>query len=404
MRRPALLLVTASLVFATAGIAAADSHAPESAAWEAEEAVDGEEDGDGGGTGDLEDTAPAEDADDEDEAAAAAEGDDGFAVLVYTRTTDFRHISIPDAIAAVEELGEEHGFEVEATEDPDAFTDENLARFDLVMFLLTTGDVVEAEGEEAFERYVRGGGGWMGVHSAADTEYDWEFYGELLAGAYFHSHPVQQPGRVVVEDTEHRATAHLGEEWLIPFEEYYSFVANPRDEVRVLLSIDEDSYAQDPNTTHIPRRPEMPEGESGVMGDHPMAWCHEIDEGHAFYTAFGHEGYLYRTDEFREHLLGGILTAAGQVEADCAPQEAAADDPGGDGSDAGSDDSASEQEEDGETAEPEVAAEEPPPADGGPALPATGGSVALGLLALGLGGLVTATRRGRVHPGSAGTA
>jgi uncharacterized protein len=396
MRRLVPLLATASLLLVGTGVATADveeTDAPDAAAQEVDEPGDGEE-----AEGD-EPTGGEVDGGGEAAASEAADEDEGFAVLVYTRTTDFRHVSIPDGIAAVEELGEEHGFEVEATEDPDAFTDENLARFDAVMFLLTTGDVVEPEGEEAFERYIRGGGGWVGVHSAADTEYDWDFYGELLAGAYFHSHPVQQPGRVMVEDTEHRATAHLGEEWLIPFEEYYSFIANPRGQVRVLLSIDEDSYAQDPNTTHIPRRPEMPEGESGVMGDHPMAWCHEIDEGHAFYTAFGHEGYLYRTEEFREHLLGGILTAAGQVEADCTPQEAAADDPVGEETDPAPDDDAPERGEDAENPEPEVAAEQPAGADGGPALPATGGSVALGLLALSLGGLVTAARRGRVHPG-----
>jgi uncharacterized protein len=338
--------------------------------------------------------------------AADADGENAsFAVLVYTRTTDFRHVSIPDGIAAVEELGEEHGFEVEATEDPDAFTDENLARFDAVMFLLTTGDVLEPEGREALERHVRAGGGWVGVHSAADTEYDWDFYGELLAGAYFHSHPVQQPGRVVVEDTGHPSTSHLGDEWLIPFEEFYSFVANPRGQVRVLLSIDEDTYQQDPNTTHIPRSPEMPEGESGVMGDHPMAWCHEVDEGHAWYTAFGHEGYLYRTDEFREHLLGGILTAAGQLEADCTPQEVAAEDATGDDDPATGAES-SEDVDEGTGAEGGTGAEpdgSPGPtggevaagADGGPMLPATGGGpLQPGLLAMALaGGLALWLRR-----------
>jgi uncharacterized protein len=389
MRRLALLLATACVLMTGAGAATAEVQAPGTDAeepekgWAASEAEPADE-------GDL--TDEGDDGEDGEEAA--------FSVLVYSRTTDFRHVSIPDGIAAIESLGEEHGFEVEATEDPDRFTDDELDRFQAVVFLLTTGDVLEPEGRAAFERYVRAGGGWVGVHSAADTEYGWDFYGQLLGGAYFHSHPVQQPGRVVVEDTDHPSTAHLGDEWLIPFEEFYSFVDNPRGRVRVLLSIDEDSYQQDPNTSHIPRGPEMPEGESGVMGDHPMAWCHEIDEGHAWYTAFGHEGYLYRTDEFREHLLGGILTAAGQVDADCTPQDAAADDPVEEESDATGD--GAEQPEE-RTAAPETADRGERPAgaagtDRAPTLPATGGSVALGLLALGLGGLVTATRRPG-HPG-----
>jgi uncharacterized protein len=357
VRRLALLLTTASLLLAGTGVAGADQ--PD----------------------DTED----------------------FAVLVFTRTTDFRHLSIPDGIAAVEELGEEHGFEVEATEDPDVFTDEDLARFAAVIFLNTTGTVVEPDGKEAFERYVRGGGGWVGVHSAADTEYEWEFYGELLGGAYFHSHPVQQPGRVIVEDTEHPSTEHLGDEWLLPFEEFYSFVANPRDRVRVLLSIDEDSYEQDPNTTHIPRSPELPEGESGVMGDHPMTWCHEVDDGHAWYTAFGHESYLYRTPEYREHLLGGILTAAGQLDADCSVQAAAAPDGEEESSDpvaSDPDDADAEADDAGRPSHDrdhdhgDVAPESGETAAS--ALPATGaGSLALALLALALGAGLALRRPGR---------
>jgi uncharacterized protein len=251
--------------------------------------------------------------------AAAADADgDPFEVLVYSRTEGFRHASIPVGIATIEALGDDHGFDVEATEDPAAFTDEHLARFAAVVFLNTTGDVLDDPGREAFERYVRGGGAWVGVHSAADTEYDWAFYEELLGGAYFHSHPIQQPGVLVVDDANHPSTAHLPERWLVPFEEFYSFTRNPRDRVRVLLTIDESTYLQDPNTTHLPDGPAFPEGESGVMGDdHPMSWCHDVDAGRAWYTALGHEIHVYALPEFREHLLGGILTAAGRLDADC---------------------------------------------------------------------------------------
>jgi uncharacterized protein len=314
----------------------------------------------------------------------AQESEEDFSVLVYSRTEGFRHASIPEGIAAVEELGAEHGFGVEATEDPAAFTEENLARFAAVIFLNTTGTVVEDDGKAAFERYVRGGGAWVGVHSAADTEYDWPFYEELLAGAYFLSHPVQQPGVLDNEAPDHPSTAHLPERWQIPFEEFYSFRQSPRPHVRVLLNIDEDTYQQDPNTSHLPSEesfPEFPEGETGVMGeDHPMSWCQEIDEGHAWYTALGHEAYLYRTPDFRAHLLGGILTATGQVEADCAPRTAQAPDEEPDtGGEPGED--PGDQEPDG--APP---SQEPPGADDRPPLPATGASVLLpALVALALG-------------------
>jgi uncharacterized protein len=251
--------------------------------------------------------------------AAVAQDADDFAVLVYSRTGGFRHLSIPDGIRAIEGLGDEHGFAVEATEDPTAFRDDNLARFAAVVFLNTTGDVLDDEGRDAFERYLRGGGGYVGVHSAADTEYDWAFYGEILAGAWFLAHPVQQPGTLDVEGDDHPATAHLPERWTLPLEEFYSFVRNPREDVTVLISIDESTYQQDPNTSHIPRGPEFPDGTTGVMGDHPMSWCHEIDAGRVWYSALGHESYLYYLPDYRQHLLGGILTAAGQVAADCAP-------------------------------------------------------------------------------------
>jgi uncharacterized protein len=244
-------------------------------------------------------------------------------VLVFSRTTGFRHTSIEVGVLAVESLGQENGFDVEATEDPSVFTDDGLADVDAVVFLNTTGDVLDDAQRAALERYVRGGGGWVGVHSAADSEYTSDFHTELLGGARFLAHPIQQPGLLRRESADHPSTAHLGEEWFIPFEEYYSFTDTPRPRTRVLLTIDEDSYAQDPNTSNLPESPTFPEGVSGVMGDHPMAWCLDVDEGRSWYTALGHEAALYLTPEYRQHLLGGILTAAGRLDADCSVQAAA---------------------------------------------------------------------------------
>lgn len=251
--------------------------------------------------------------------AASAQESTGERVLVFSRTTGFRHASIEIGVETVRALGAENGFEVEATEDPTAFTDEGLAGFDAVVWLNTTGNVLDDGQRAAFERYVRGGGAWVGVHSAADTEYTSTFYEGLLGGARFLSHPIQQPGTLLKEPPDHPSTAHLGEQWELPFEEFYSFVQSPRPNVRVLLTIDEDSYEQDPNTGNLPDNPTFPEGVSGVMGDHPMSWCLPIDDGRAWYTALGHEPAVYLLPDFRQHLLGGILTAVGRLGADCAP-------------------------------------------------------------------------------------
>lgn len=229
----------------------------------------------------------------------------GERVLVFSKTAGFRHDSIPDGIAAVKDLGAAHGFTVDATENAGAFTTKNLARYDAVVWLSTTGDVLNGKQQSAFERYIRAGGGYVGIHAAADTEYDWPFYGRL-AGAYFQSHPAIQPAKIKVEDHAHPATAHLGAGW-DRTDEWYNYRANPRDRARVLASLDESSYS------------------GGTMGgDHPIAWCQgSVDgtPGRSFYTGGGHTKESYADPAFRGHLLGGIRYAVGAAQADCRPEQ-----------------------------------------------------------------------------------
>ncbi|NJQ03963.1 ThuA domain-containing protein [Streptomyces zingiberis] len=226
---------------------------------------------------------------------------DADRILVFSKTAGFRHDSIPEGIAALENLGTEHGFTVDATEDAADFTAANLDRYDAVVFLSTTGDVLGDDQQNAFEEYIAAGGGYVGIHAAADTEYDWPFYGGL-AGAYFESHPHIQPATVTVEDRAHAATAHLGPAWERT-DEWYNYRSNPRDTARVLASLDETSY------------------EGGTMdGDHPIAWCQEYQGGRAFYTGGGHTKESYAEPEFLTHLLGGIRYATGAVQADCRPE------------------------------------------------------------------------------------
>ncbi len=214
-------------------------------------------------------------------------------VLVFSKTSGFRHSSITDGIALINRLATAHGFEADFSEEASDFTDANLAQYDAVIFLSTTGDILNGAEEDAFERYMQAGGGWVGVHAAADTEYDWPWYNGLLGGAHFQNHPSQQTATINVEDNTHPATAHLSATWTRR-DEWYNYRANPRTNVTVLLTLDESTY------------------NGGSMGaDHPIAWYHEYDGGRAFYTGLGHTSASFTEPEFEQHLLGGILYAAG---------------------------------------------------------------------------------------------
>lgn len=214
-------------------------------------------------------------------------------LLVFSRTTGFRHDSIPAGIAAVARLGEEHGFATDATEDSGAFTRENLARYDAVVFMSTSGVVFDDGQRAAFREYVEDGGGFVGVHAATTTERGWDWYGELI-GTRFTRHPHVQPATIRVEDGGHPSTAHLAKTW-DRVDEWYDFEADPRGRVHVLLTVDEDSY--EGSTASL-------EGRTGA--DHPLAWCREVGAGRSFYTALGHTDESYAEPAFLAHLLGGI--------------------------------------------------------------------------------------------------
>ncbi|MEE6287399.1 ThuA domain-containing protein [Georgenia sp. MJ173] len=230
------------------------------------------------------------------------EEDAAFSALVFSKTAAFRHGSIPAGIAAIEQLGETHGFDVTATEDATDFNTANLADYDVVVWLSTTGDVLNNEQQAAFEQYIQNGGGYAGIHAASDTEYDWAWYGDLV-GAYFSGHPPGTPdGTVVVEDPAHPSTEHLPARW-DRTDEWYSFRDNPRGDVHVLASLDESTYNA---------------GSNAMGNDHPIAWCHDYDGGRSWYTGGGHTDASFVEPAFVEHILKGLQTAAGVVDADCA--------------------------------------------------------------------------------------
>jgi len=225
-------------------------------------------------------------------------GDEGASkasVLVFSRTLGYRHDSIPDGIAAIQALALEHDWDVEATEDPTFFDDAKLNGVTVVVFLSTTGNVLDADQQAAFERFVNRGGGFVGIHSASDTEYDWPFYGGLV-GTYFREHPDIQEAVIHVEDAEHPAAAMLPTEWRRT-DEWYAFIDNPRPRVTVLLTLDESTYSP---------------GTATMGADHPISWFHSYEGGRAFYTAVGHTRESYTEPAFLAHIGGGIDWAAGR--------------------------------------------------------------------------------------------
>lgn len=215
-------------------------------------------------------------------------------ILVFSKTTGFRHSSIPAGQQAILKLGEANGFLVDTTEDARYFNEDSLDKYAAVVFLNTTDSkdsLLNHYQENAFERYIQAGGGFVGVHAATDAGYHWGWYGRLV-GAYFTSHPAQQEAVLKKTALDHPATRHLPEQWTRK-DEWYNF-KNINPNLNILLTIDESSY------------------EGGTNGDpHPMAWYHDYDGGRAFYTELGHTEESYQEELFLQHLLGGIQYAMG---------------------------------------------------------------------------------------------
>lgn len=215
-------------------------------------------------------------------------------VLVFSKTKGWQHTSIPFGNKAILKLGQENGFLVDTTKNAEVFNDEELKKYHAVIFNNTTGNVLNAQQQAAFERYIQAGGGYVGIHSAADTEYEWPWYSKLM-GAHFASHPHNPNVRkatVNVTDKTHPSTTGLPDAWERTDEwyNYKSFYPG----LKVLANLDEETYGGGTNGSN-----------------HPIAWYHAFDGGRAFYTGGGHEDASFSEPLFLEHLLGGIRYAMG---------------------------------------------------------------------------------------------
>lgn len=210
-------------------------------------------------------------------------------VLVFAKTAGFRHASIEDGKEMFSRLASENAWTLQVTEDADLFV-KGLPRAKVVVFLSTTGDVLDDQQQQAFEDWFRQGGGFVGIHAAADTEYDWPWYGQMV-GAWFKRHPQIQKAEVVFEDTRHAITKG-SPRLTVRNDEWYDYRVNPRGAVYVLASLNPSSYQG-----------------SEMLDDHPIMWCHEFQGGRAFYTGFGHTKESYTEPDFVRLVTRAVLWA-----------------------------------------------------------------------------------------------
>lgn len=232
--------------------------------------------------------------------SATAQRGGQFQVLLFSKTAGFHHESINDGVTAIRKLGERHHFSVNWQENASVFNDRQLENIDVVIFLNTTGDILNDEQQAAFEKFIQSGKGFVGIHSASDTEYDWEWYTKMV-GHMFKIHPQIQTAKLQVIDRNFPGLSTLPDEFLWT-DEWYEFSEAKSNDLNYIIKIDEGSY--DPK---VKWGDNVGEG----MGDmHPMAWYHEYDGGRAFYTGLGHVPAVYQDPMFLAHLYGGIYWAA----------------------------------------------------------------------------------------------
>lgn len=220
-----------------------------------------------------------------------------FKVLLFTKTAGWHHDAVHAGVSAVQELGRLHDFGVFWSADARrVMNDAELAKYGAVIFLLTTGDVLDEAEQAAFERYIRKGGGFVGVHSAADTEYDWPWYTRMV-GHMFKAHPAVQTAVLQVRERDFPGMERFAPRTLFT-DEWYEFGPATSDRLRYLLSVDESTYRA---ATRLG---------PGMGAFHPVAWYQPYEGGRAFYTALGHLPATYRDPVFLHHLYGGIYWSA----------------------------------------------------------------------------------------------
>lgn len=229
------------------------------------------------------------------------EFDESINVLVFSKTMGYRHESISTGLKMLYDQSKKQNWVITATENSGLFNDDFLSNFDVVVFLNPTGDAINSKGEAAFEKLMNSGKGFVGIHAAADCEYDWDYYAKLN-GAHFKTHPEQQTGTVVFENYDHPAMKPFKKmKSYTTHDEWYTFKVNPRPNVNVLATLDENSIKKFDN-------------DNWKMGDHPIIWWHENNGIRSFYTGFGHTHEAFQDKLIIEHITNAINWAARRID------------------------------------------------------------------------------------------
>ncbi len=226
--------------------------------------------------------------------------DKAINILVFSKTNGFRHASISSGLKMLSDNSEKQNWILTATEDQTLLRDDFFARFDVVVFLNPTGNAIDESGQAAFEKFMKSGKGFVGIHAAADFEYEWPYYGNLVA-AYFRTHPPAQEATVIFENFNHPAMKPFeGMKTYTTFDEWYSFKENPRPNVNVLARLDESTIQHD--------------NDNWKMGDHPLIWWNDNDGIRSFYTVFGHTHEAFQDKLIIEHIKNAVNWAAKRID------------------------------------------------------------------------------------------
>ena len=211
-----------------------------------------------------------------------------YSVLVITETKGWVHDSIESGLKLIQNIGNKNNFNVYHSDNSSVITYKNLKEIKTIIFLNTTEEILTDVEQKVMESFIRSGKGFVGVHAAADTEYNWQWYGKLV-GAYYRNHPEVMNGKILT--INHKITNHLDSEWEIE-DEWYNFDYVNYD-INILLHLDEDSYIGGEHPDY-----------------HPITWYHEYDGGRSFYTGLGHTKEVYDDERFIKLLEKGILYAS----------------------------------------------------------------------------------------------
>ena len=223
-----------------------------------------------------------------------------FKALIVTTTKGWHHESLHSGVLAVQQLGIKNYFDVAILEDPNGFTDKYVEQYQVLIFISTTGDIFDSAQQKVMERFIQSGKGFVGIHSASDTEYGWDWYTKLV-GRMFKIHPSIQTAKLIITDNNFPGLQGFANNKLWT-DEFYEFGPEKISDLNYILAVDESSYNS---------KVDWGNNKGNGMGKfHPIAWYHNYDGGRSFYTALGHLPSIYSDPAFLNHLYAGIFWAA----------------------------------------------------------------------------------------------